>query len=66
MQLTKWQLLSLLTTCRGAATVLIDSHGARHSGILQSVQREDGSGRSFNVTLSTARGNVTIHVRTVD
>jgi hypothetical protein len=33
------------------------------SGLILSIQMEDGSGYCFNVTLSTARGQVTIFVR---
>lgn len=32
-------------------------------GYLLSIAREDGSGRSFNVTLATSRGPQTFHVR---
>ncbi len=40
-----------------------DSQGKTHIGTLATVQREDGSGHSFNVTLDD--GN-TFHMRTVD
>ena len=36
------------------------------TGIVSAVEREDGSGRSFNVTMNTKKGKVTVHVRTVD
>jgi hypothetical protein len=45
---------------RGCQTVRV----AGVVGILDSVQREDGSGRSFNVTLATATGKQTVYLRT--
>jgi hypothetical protein len=36
------------------------------TGILSGFEREDGSGRSFNVTLNTPTGYQTVHVRTTD
>ena len=43
-----------------------DSQGQQYFGILQSVQREDGSGHSFNVTIAGHGGTVTFHLRTID
>jgi hypothetical protein len=46
------------------------SDGTIYEGYLDSIQREDGSGSSFNVTinLSVADGykTVTFHLRTID
>ena len=33
------------------------------TGTVSNVEREDGSGRSFNVTLNTPKGKATTHVR---
>ncbi len=41
---------------------LLDSSGNTHAGVILSLQHEDGSGRSFNVTLDSN----TFHVRTID
>jgi hypothetical protein len=65
--ISKWQLFGMLAADRNAEPVeIFDSNGRPHSGLLSSVQREDGSGCSFNVTLSTAAGSETFHVRTKD
>lgn len=36
------------------------------TGIVSSIEREDGSGHKFNVTLNTKHGKRTTFVRTVD
>ena len=36
------------------------------TGYIDSIQREDGSGRSFNITLKTDKGKKTVNIRTVD
>lgn len=59
--MTKFTLFSLLATDRSQVVTI---SGVR--GILSAVQREDGSGSSFNVTLWTPHGYKTVHVRTVD
>lgn len=33
-------------------------------GIVSSIEREDGSGKSFNVTLNTTEGKKTVYCRT--
>jgi hypothetical protein len=67
--MTKFQLFMALTT-KGAATISFPDHFGV-TGILQSVQREDGSGSSFNVTIlrvTPSGRNVreTYYVRTID
>jgi len=42
-----------------------DSKGQKYFGLLQSVQREDGTGSSFNVTI-VGQGTATFHLRTID
>ena len=42
------------------------SNGTRYFGILQSIEREDGSGHSFNLTIANQSGRATFHVRTTD
>jgi hypothetical protein len=62
MTMTKWQLLSLLTTREVPYLTLPDNR----QGVLDSVQREDGSGKSFNLTVKLRGEVVTVHVRTTD
>ncbi len=71
MQYTKWQLFSLL--CRRESNVLQPLF--RHpeaTGLLLAVEREDGSGCCFNVTVLTLatddreREHKTVFVRTID
>lgn len=61
---TKHQLFSLLAT-RGEADLLLPDKKVR---ILQSIEREDGSGSSFNLKVwnSTDQKYETIYVRTID
>jgi len=44
-------------------SMLRDSNGKLHTGIISSIQHEDGSGSSFNITLEN--GEV-FHLRTID
>ena len=64
--MTKW----LLTLCLYGEDVMPQSFtasdGQRYFGILQSVQREDGSGHSFNITIANQSSTATFHVRTTD
>jgi hypothetical protein len=46
-------------------TRFADSNGVEYFGILQSIQREDGSGGSFNVTIANQSGYKTFHMRTI-
>jgi len=43
--------------------ILYDSNGKLHSGVISSIQHEDSSGSSFNITLEN--GEV-FHLRTID
>jgi hypothetical protein len=64
LSITKFQLFSLLTTNGTAwATVLGHPHA-----IVDSIQREDGSGNCFNVVLKSCNGTHrhTVFVKTVD
>ena len=47
---------------------ITDSQGIKHTGTIQGVMREDGSGSSFNVTMREMKTgfNTTFHVRTID
>jgi hypothetical protein len=66
--MTKWQLFECMT-CKGSQLVsVIDSSNRKHTGIITSIQREDGSGSSFNVTMLEQGKymSVTFHVRTID
>jgi hypothetical protein len=63
MTMTKFQLMLLLTT---PGTAYVDLPGDRR-GILQSVLRESGSGRSFVLTVQICPGvTEQVHVRTID
>lgn len=74
--LTKHQLSALLYAQQPKPSKLSDASGFEYTGILQQVQREDGSGRNFNVTLTLtepapnkakrAGENCTIFLRTID
>lgn len=60
--MTKYQLLSALVSPATPYITLPD--GTR--GILSAVERESGSGSSFNVTLDVSGRIVTRYVRTID
>lgn len=59
--MTKWQLFNLLTT-HGTANITIKGV----TGILDSIQREDGSGSSFILILKVESGFTHVYVRTID
>jgi hypothetical protein len=70
-QMTKFQLFALLTADKTPAVTMPDGR----PGILQAIQREDGSGKSFNLTVNVGGAWVcgqmvtqyeTLHVRTID
>lgn len=65
-QLTKYQLTQLLFTKSPDPIHFHDSQGQQYFGLLQSVQREDGTGSSFNVTIAGHGGTATFHLRTID
>jgi hypothetical protein len=64
--MTKWQLFNLLSQVCPMPGYFVASDGKQYLGILQSVQREDGSGSSFNITIANQSGTITIHIRTTD
>jgi hypothetical protein len=64
--MTKWQLFKALAGEYSSPRLFIDSNGIRHFGILQSIEREDGSGHSFNVRIADQSRQTTIHIRTID
>lgn len=66
--MTKFQLATLLFTSSAKEISIMDSNGTTHHGYVSSVEREDGSGSSFNITLRDGRGGgrCTLHVRTSD
>jgi hypothetical protein len=64
-KVTKWNMFQSFVN--GTRFNHIDSGGRLSQGIIQSIQREDGSGHNFNVTLySVERGYKTVFVRTID
>jgi hypothetical protein len=66
-QLTKFELASLLFESRDRMPRhLYDSNGQQYFGTIETVQREDNSGSSFNVTIQGQRGTTTIFLRTID
>lgn len=59
--MTKFQLFALLAH-DGPRMVTVGGV----TGLLSSLEREDGSGRCFNVTIYTTDGMRTVFVRTID
>lgn len=59
--MTKAQLMAMLFAPTPRKPVTVEGV----TGHVSAVQREDGSGRSFNVTLDTKDGQKTVYVRTV-
>jgi len=49
----------------GLPTVVYEKGGRTHYGILSSVQRESGSGRSFNLIVDNAGVEDSVYVRVV-
>lgn len=49
--MSKFRLFSLLGSRQDYPVCFLDSKKIAHMGYLQSVQKEDGSGNSFNVTI---------------
>lgn len=64
--MTKWELFKALAGEHPLPRHFTDASGNRHFGILQSIEREDGSGHSFNVRIANQSGQTTIHLRTND
>ena len=63
---TKWDLFRYLGGEYALPVTLFDGCGDAHVGTLESVEREDGSGHSFNVRIRNDRGQETFHFRTQD
>ena len=64
--MTKFQLFAALAV-QGEARITLIKGNAVICGILLSVEREDGSGSSFNVQIRTDAGHIRqVHIRTVD
>ena len=70
--MTKQELIDRLFLPAAMACTIRDSSGVVHIGILQSIEREDGSGKCFNVKMSVlnpttnTRYTDTFFVRTID
>jgi len=65
--LTKWYLFSLLALPSVQTSTIKLPSGAYIDGIVLAVEREDGSGQSFNVCVRYTDGSVHVHhVRTID
>jgi len=66
-KMTKKELMSMLF-CDGRQTNTFTSNGRQLFGVVKSIQREDGSGSSFNVGIwnHDTQRQETIHVRTID
>lgn len=64
--MTRYQLMSIMFSNTGHECLFRDSQGKEYMGYLMSMEREDGSGRCFNLTIRTKQGEMTIFVRTQD
>jgi len=66
--LTKWELFSLLaaTSDNARPRHFGASNGQVYFGFLLGASREDGTGSSFNITVSNQSGCATFHLRTID
>lgn len=69
--MTKWELFKALGAEYPLPRHFTDASGGRHCGYLQSVERENGSGHSFNVTINPDGNDrglspKTFYVRTSD
>lgn len=62
--MTKWRLAQLLFDPCGLPLDFIASNGTHYYGILQSIERADGS--SFNLTVANQSGKATFHMWTTD
>lgn len=62
-------LLAIDSSWQNANTTLFDSTGNNHYGTVIAIEREDGTGKSFNVTMRKAftLGKLEkFHMRTID
>lgn len=64
--MTKWQLFKALGGEHPLPRHFTAVDGAQYFGILQAVEREDGSGHCFNVRIANQSGMATFHVQTED
>jgi len=66
--MTKWELFKALAAEHPLPRHYIDGAGAEHYGTLESIERKDGSGHSFNVRILLDREGKpeTFHIRTTD
>jgi len=66
--MTKWELFKGLAAEHPLPRHFTDANGFRHYGTVAAVEREDGSGHSFNVRINPDKGDkpVTFHLRTAD
>ncbi len=65
---TRSLLADILFDRRPTCHTFYDTSGRVYVGVLESIQREDGSGKSFNITINQggSAGSVTFYVRTID
>ncbi len=64
--MTKWYLFSLLALNEPVISTIRAADGTYIDGIVLSVERESGSGRTFNVTMDRNGSKFVIFVRTLD
>ena len=64
--MTKWELFKMLGGEHPLPRHFTDNNGQTYYGTLQAMEREDGSGHSFNVRIANQSGQTTIHLRTND
>lgn len=66
--MTRWQLVQALFMSGAGVTAFTGSDGTAHRGIITSVEREDGSGRRFNIRYWPQDGSAaqTVYVRVTD
>jgi len=65
--LTNWELACRLFAgynCTVEQRQWIDTNLVAHTGYVQSVEREDGSGRSFNIVICREGKSTKLHIKT--
>jgi hypothetical protein len=63
---TKWKLFAAFGSGEPIVLTGVSSGEGLITGIIQAIEREDGSGRSWNVTVYCDNSRRTVYVRTVD
>lgn len=63
--MTRAGLLGTLTVGCGVESTVVSQEGP-FTGLVQGIQREDGSGRCFNVSMTIRGQAVVVFVKTVD